>query len=130
MKLSKVGKFTTASLILLSLFGGSLSANAATNTERAAERAQIRAEFRSQVDSFITTKRAIRDARRSAVTKILADYQSALATATGDDQIKAARQARKAAVSEAVANAKSRISALVKPVKPTKAPKPAKAPTA
>ena len=53
MKLSKVGKFTTASLILLSLFGGSLSANAATNTERAAERAQIRAEFRSQVDSFI-----------------------------------------------------------------------------
>ena len=49
MKLSRASKVTASSLILLSLFGGSFSANAGQNPERAAERAQVRAAVGGQL---------------------------------------------------------------------------------
>ena len=130
MKLSRASKVTASSIILLSLFGGSFSDNAGQNPERAAERAQVRAEFRTQMDTFITTRRAIADERRNTVTKVNNDYQAALATATTDEEIVAAKQARKAAINEAKEAGKSKILALAKPIKPTKMKKAGAAPKA
>ncbi len=123
MKMSATKKILATVIIAGSLFGGSSSASAADTKDAAIARAQAQAAFQSQMSAHINAQRAIVDAHRAANAKALSDFQAALATATTDAELKAAKDARKAAVTTAAATAKTAKAALVKPTKPAKAPK-------
>jgi hypothetical protein len=127
MKMSATKKFLTTAIIATSLLGGVSSASAADTKDAAIARAQAQAAFQSQMNTYLTAHRAIVDAHRAANAKALADFQAALATVTTDAELKAAKDARKAAVTAAGTTAKAAMSALVKPAKPAKAPKAPKA---
>jgi hypothetical protein len=122
-------KIIAATIVALSLVGAVSPATAAENKDTAIARAQAQAAFQAQMNTFVTAKRAIIDARRAAGAKALADFQAALATVTTDAQLQAAKDARKSANAAADATAKAAITALVKPAKPAKPAKVAK-PTA
>jgi dihydroorotase len=130
LKMSATKKFLATAIIAGSLLGGVSSASAADTKDAAIARAQAQAAFQSQMNTYLTAHRAIVDAHRAANAKALADFQAALATVTTDAELKAAKDARKAAVTAAGTTAKAAMSALVKPVKPAKPAKPAKAPKA
>jgi hypothetical protein len=130
MKMSATKKFLTTAIIATSLLGGVSSASAADTKDAAIARAQAQAAFQSQMNTYLTAHRAIVDAHRAANAKALADFQAALATVTTDAELKAAKDARKAAVTAAGTTAKAAMSALVKPAKPAKAEKAPKAPKA
>ncbi len=123
-------KFLATAIIATSLLGGVSSASAADTKDAAIARAQAQAAFQSQMNTYLTAHRAIVDAHRAANAKALADFQAALATVTTDAELKAAKDARKAAVTAAGTTAKAAMSALVKPAKPAKAEKAPKAPKA
>ena len=126
-------KIFAGALVAASLFGGVSSAAAVDTKDAAVARAQAQATFRAQMDTYVTAHRAIIDARRAAGAKALADFQAALANATTDAELQAAKAARKSAMDAANATAKAAIAALAKPVtpaKPAKAQKPATTPTA
>ena len=120
-------KIIAATIVALSLVGAVSPATAADTKDAAIARAQEQAAFQAQMNTYITSHRAIIDARRAAGAKALADFQVALAAATTDVQLQAAKDARKAAVAAADATAQAAIAALVKPVKPAKPVKAAKA---
>jgi hypothetical protein len=120
-------KIIAATIVALSLVGAVSPATAADTKDAAIARAQEQATFQAQMNTYITAHRAIIDARRAAGAKALADFQVALAAATTDVQLQAAKDARKAAVAAADATAQAAIAALVKPVKPAKPVKAAKA---
>ena len=120
-------KFIAATIVALSLVGAVSPATAADTKDAAIARAQAQATFQAQMNTYVAAHRAIIDARRAAGAKALADFQVALAAATTDAQLQAAKHARKAAVAAADATAKAAIEALVKPVKPAKPVKAAKA---
>ena len=125
-------KIFAGALVAASLFGGVSSAAAVDTKDAAVARAQAQATFRAQMDTYVTAHRAIIDARRAAGAKALADFQAALANATTDAELQAAKAARKSALDAANATAKAAIAALAKPVKPAKpakAQKPATTPT-
>ena len=128
--MSATKKFLATAIIATSLFGGVSSASAADTKDAAIARAQAQAAFQSQMNTYLTAHRAIVDAHRAANAKALADFQAALATVTTDAELKAAKDARKAAVTAAGTTAKAAMSALVKPAKPAKAEKAPKAPKA
>ena len=128
--MSATKKFLATAIIATSLLGGVSSASAADTKDAAIARAQAQAAFQSQMNTYLTAHRAIVDAHRAANAKALADFQAALATVTTDAELKAAKDARKAAVTAAVTTAKAAMSALVKPAKPAKAEKAPKAPKA
>jgi hypothetical protein len=130
MKMSATKKFLATAIIATSLLGGVSSASAADTKDAAIARAQAQAAFQSQMNTYVNAHRAIVDAHRAANAKALADFQAALATVTTDAELKAAKDARKAAVTAAGTTAKAAMSALVKPAKPAKAPKAPKAPKA
>ena len=121
--MSATKKILATVIIAGSLFGGTSSASAADTKDAAIARAQAQAAFQSQMSAHINAQRAIVDAHRAANAKALSDFQAALATATTDAELKAAKDARKAAVTTAAATAKTAKAALVKPTKPAKAPK-------
>ena len=125
--MSATKKFLATAIIATSLLGGVSSASAADTKDAAIARAQAQAAFQSQMNTYLTAHRAIVDAHRAANAKALADFQAALATVTTDAELKAAKDARKAAVTAAGTTAKAAKAALVKPAKPAK---PAKAPKA
>jgi hypothetical protein len=127
IKMSANKKFIATAIIATSLFGGVSSASAADTKDAAIARAQAQAAFQSQMNTYVTAHRAIVDAHRAANAKALADFQAALATVTTDAELKAAKDARKAAVTAAGTTAKAAKAALVKPAKPAKAPKAPKA---
>jgi hypothetical protein len=127
MKMSATKKFLATAIIATSLLGGVSSASAADTKDAAIARAQAQAAFQSQMNTYVNAHRAIVDAHRAANAKALADFQAALATVTTDAELKAAKDARKAAVKAAGTTAKAAMSALVKPVKPAKAAKAPKA---
>jgi hypothetical protein len=127
MKMSATKKFLATAIIATSLLGGVSSASAADTKDAAIARAQAQAAFQSQMNTYVNAHRAIVDAHRAANAKALADFQAALATVTTDAELKAAKDARKAAVTAAGTTAKSAMSALVKPTKPAKAAKAPKA---
>jgi hypothetical protein len=127
IKMSANKKFIATAIIATSLFGGVSSASAADTKDAAIARAQAQAAFQSQMNTYVTAHRAIVDAHRTANAKALADFQAALATVTTDAELKAAKDARKAAVTAAGTTAKAAKAALVKPAKPAKAPKAPKA---
>jgi hypothetical protein len=127
MKMSATKKFLATAIIATSLLGGVSSASAADTKDAAIARAQAQAAFQSQMNTYVNAHRAIVDAHRAANAKALADFQAALATVTTDAELKAAKDARKAAVTAAGTTAKAAMSALVKPAKPAKAPKAPKA---
>jgi hypothetical protein len=127
MKMSATKKFLATAIIATSLLGGVSSASAADNKDAAIARAQAQAAFQSQMNTYINAHRAIVDTHRAANAKALADFQAALATVTTDAELKAAKDARKAAVTAAGTTAKAALSALVKPAKPAKAAKAPKA---
>ena len=120
-------KIIAATIVALSLVGAVSPATAADTKEAAIARAQAQATFQAQMNTYVAAHRAIIDARRAAGAKALADFQVALAAATTDVQLQAAKDARKAAVAAADATAQAAIAALVKPVKPAKPVKAAKA---
>jgi len=128
--MSATKKFLATAIIAISLLGGVSSASAADTKDAAIARAQAQAAFQSQMNTYLTAHRAIVDAHRAANAKALADFQAALATVTTDAELKAAKDARKAAVTAAGTTAKAAMSALVKPAKPAKAEKAPKAPKA
>jgi len=128
--MSATKKFLATAIIATSLLGGVSSASAADTKDAAIARAQAQAAFQSQMNTYLTAHRAIVDAHRAANAKALADFQAALATVTTDAELKAAKDARKAAVTAAGTTAKAAMSALVKPAKPAKAEKAPKAPKA
>ena len=128
--MSATKKFLATAIIATSLLGGVSSASAADTKDAAIDRAQAQAAFQSQMNTYLTAHRAIVDAHRAANAKALADFQAALATVTTDAELKAAKDARKAAVTAAGTTAKAAMSALVKPAKPAKAEKAPKAPKA
>ena len=128
--MSATKKFLATAIIATSLFGGVSSASAADTKDAAIARAQAQAAFQSQMNTYLTAHRAIVDAHRAANAKALADFQAALATVTTDAELKAAKDARKAAVTAAGTTAKAAMSALVKPAKPAKPAKAPKAPKA
>ena len=130
MKMSATKKFLATAIIATSLLGGVSSASAADTKDAAIARAQAQAAFQSQMNTYVNAHRAIVDAHRAANAKALADFQAALATVTTDAELKAAKDARKAAVTAAGTTAKAAMSALVKPAKPAKAEKAPKASTA
>jgi len=130
MKMSASKKFLATAIIATSLLGGVSSASAADTKDAAIARAQAQAAFQSQMNTYVNAHRAIVDAHRAANAKALADFQAALATVTTDAELKAAKDARKAAVTAAGTTAKAAMSALVKPAKPAKAEKAPKAPKA
>jgi hypothetical protein len=130
MKMSATKKFLATAIIATSLLGGVSSASAADTKDAAIARAQAQAAFQSQMNTYVNAHRAIVDAHRAANAKALADFQAALATVTTDAELKAAKDARKAAVTAAGTTAKAAMSALVKPAKPAKAAKAPKAPKA
>jgi hypothetical protein len=130
MKMSATKKFLATAVIATSLLGGVSSASAADTKDAAIARAQAQAAFQSQMNTYVNAHRAIVDAHRAANAKALADFQAALATVTTDAELKAAKDARKAAVTAAGTTAKAAMSALVKPAKPAKAEKAPKAPKA
>ena len=125
--MSATKKFLATAIIATSLFGGVSSASAADTKDAAIARAQAQAAFQSQMNTYVNAHRAIVDAHRAANAKALADFQAALATVTTDAELKAAKDARKAAVTAAGTTAKAAMSALVKPAKPAKAAKAPKA---
>ncbi len=125
--MSATKKFLATAIIATSLLGGVSSASAADTKDAAIARAQAQAAFQSQMNTYVNAHRAIVDAHRAANAKALADFQAALATVTTDAELKAAKDARKAAVTAAGTTAKAAMSALVKPAKPAKAPKAPKA---
>ena len=125
--MSATKKFLATAIIATSLLGGVSSASAADNKDAAIARAQAQAAFQSQMNTYINAHRAIVDTHRAANAKALADFQAALATVTTDAELKAAKDARKAAVTAAGTTAKAALSALVKPAKPAKAAKAPKA---
>jgi len=125
--MSVTKKFLATAIIATSLLGGVSSASAADTKDAAIARAQAQAAFQSQMNTYVNAHRAIVDAHRAANAKALADFQAALATVTTDAELKAAKDARKAAVTAAGTTAKAAMSALVKPAKPAK---PVKAPKA
>jgi hypothetical protein len=127
MKMSATKKFLATAIIATSLLGGVSSASAADTKDAAIARAQAQAAFQSQMNTYVNAHRAIVDAHRAANAKALADFQAALATVTTDAELKAAKDARKAAVTAAGTTAKAAMSALVKPSKPAKAAKAPKA---
>jgi hypothetical protein len=127
MKMSATKKILATVIIAGSLFGGTSSASAADTKDAAIARAQAQAAFQSQMNTYLTAHRAIVDTHRAANAKALADFQAALTTVTTDAGLKAAKDARKAAVTAAGTTAKSAMSALVKPTKPAKAAKAPKA---
>jgi hypothetical protein len=127
MKMSATKKFLATAIIATSLLGGVSSASAADTKDAAIARAQAQAAFQSQMNTYVNAHRAIVDAHRAANAKALADFQAALATVTTDAELKAAKDARKAAVTAAGTTAKAAMSALVKPAKPAKAAKAPKA---
>ena len=127
MKMSVTKKFLATAIIATSLLGGVSSASAADTKDAAIARAQAQAAFQSQMNTYVNAHRAIVDAHRAANAKALADFQAALATVTTDAELKAAKDARKAAVTAAGTTAKAAMSALVKPAKPAKAAKAPKA---
>jgi hypothetical protein len=130
IKMSATKKFLATAIIATSLLGGVSSASAADTKDAAIARAQAQAAFQSQMNTYVNAHRAIVDAHRAANAKALADFQAALATVTTDAELKAAKDARKAAVTAAGTTAKAAMSALVKPAKPAKAEKAPKAPKA
>ena len=130
MKMSATKKFLATAIIATSLLGGVSSASAADTKDAAIARAQAQAAFQSQMNTYVNAHRAIVDAHRAANAKALADFQAALATVTTDAELKAAKDARKAAVTAAGTTAKAAKAALVKPAKPAKPAKAAKAPKA
>jgi hypothetical protein len=130
MKMSATKKFLATAVIATSLLGGVSSASAADTKDAAIARAQAQAAFQSQMNTYINAHRAIVDTHRAANAKALADFQAALATVTTDAELKAAKDALKAAVTAAGTTAKAALSALVKPAKPAKAEKAPKAPKA
>jgi len=130
MKMSATKKFLATAIIATSLLGGVSSASAADTKDAAIARAQAQAAFQSQMNTYVNAHRAIVDAHRAANAKALADFQAALATVTTDAELKAAKDARKAAVTAAGTTAKAAMSALVKPAKPAKPAKAEKAPKA
>jgi hypothetical protein len=130
MKMSATKKFLATAIIATSLLGGVSSASAADTKDAAIARAQAQAAFQSQMNTYLTAHRAIVDAHRAANAKALADFQAALATVTTDAELKAAKDALKAAVTAAGTTAKAALTALVKPAKPAKAEKAPKAPKA
>ena len=125
--MSATKKILATVIIAGSLFGGTSSASAADSKDAAIARAQAQVAFQSQINTYLTAHRAIVDTHRAANAKALADFQAALATVTTDAELKAAKDARKAAVTAAGTTAKSAMSALVKPTKPAKAAKAPKA---
>ena len=125
--MSATKKFLATAIIATSLLGGVSSASAADTKDVAIARAQAQAAFQSQMNTYVNAHRAIVDAHRAANAKALADFQAALATVTTDAELKAAKDARKAAVTAAGTTAKAAMSALVKPAKPAKAAKAPKA---
>ena len=125
--MSATKKFLATAIIATSLLGGVSSATAADTKDAAIARAQAQAAFQSQMNTYVNAHRAIVDAHRAANAKALADFQAALATVTTDAELKAAKDARKAAVKAAGTTAKAAMSALVKPAKPAKAAKAPKA---
>lgn len=125
--MSATKKFLATAIIATSLLGGVSSASAADTKDAAIARAQAQAAFQSQMNTYINAHRAIVDTHRAANAKALADFQAALATVTTDAELKAAKDARKAAVTAAGTTAKAALSALVKPAKPAKAAKAPKA---
>jgi hypothetical protein len=127
LKMSATKKFLATAIIAGSLLGGVSSASAADTKDAAIARAQAQAAFQSQINTYLTAHRAIVDAHRAANAKALADFQAALATVTTDAELKAAKDARKAAVTAAGTTAKAAKAALVKPAKPAKAAKAPKA---
>jgi hypothetical protein len=127
MKMSATKKFLATAIIATSLLGGVSSASAADTKDAAIARAQAQAAFQSQMNTYVNAHRAIVDAHRAANAKALADFQAALATVTTDAELKAAKDARKAAVKAAGTTAKAAKAALVKPAKPAKAAKAPKA---
>ena len=128
--MSATKKFLATAIIATSLLGGVSSASAADTKDAAIARAQAQAAFQSQMNTYVNAHRAIVDTHRAANAKALADFQAALATVTTDAELKAAKDARKAAVTAAGTTAKAALSALVKPAKPAKAEKAPKAPKA
>ena len=128
--MSATKKFLATAIIATSLLGGVSSASAADTKDAAIARAQAQAAFQSQMNTYINAHRAIVDTHRAANAKALADFQAALATVTTDAELKAAKDALKAAVTAAGTTAKAALSALVKPAKPAKAEKAEKAPKA
>ena len=128
--MSATKKFLATAIIATSLLGGVSSASAADTKDAAIARAQAQAAFQSQMNTYINAHRAIVDAHRAANAKALADFQAALATVTTDAELKAAKDALKAAVTAAGTTAKAALTALVKPAKPAKAEKAPKAPKA
>ena len=128
--MSATKKFLATAIVATSLLGGVSSASAADTKDAAIARAQAQAAFQSQMNTYVNAHRAIVDAHRAANAKALADFQAALATVTTDAELKAAKDARKAAVTAAGTTAKAAMSALVKPAKPAKAEKAPKAPKA
>jgi len=128
--MSATKKFLATAIIATSLLGGVSSASAADTKDAAIARAQAQAAFQSQMNTYVNAHRAIVDAHRAANAKALADFQAALATVTTDAELKAAKDARKAAVTAAGTTAKAAMSALVKPAKPAKPAKAPKAPKA
>ena len=128
--MSATKKFLATAIIATSLLGGVSSASAADTKDAAIARAQAQAAFQSQMNTYVNAHRAIVDAHRAANAKALADFQAALATVTTDAELKAAKDARKAAVTAAGTTAKAAKAALVKPAKPAKPAKAAKAPKA
>jgi hypothetical protein len=127
MKMSATKKFLATAIIATSLLGGVSSASAADTKDAAIARAQAQAAFQSQMNTYVNAHRAIVDAHRAANAKALADFQAALATVTTDAELKAAKDARKAAVKAAGTTAKAAKAVLVKPAKPAKAAKAPKA---
>ena len=125
--MSATKKFLATAIIATSLLGGVSSASAADTKDAAIARAQAQAAFQSQMNTYVNAHRAIVDAHRAANAKALADFQAALATVTTDAELKAAKDARKAAVKAAGTTAKAAKAALVKPVKPAKVAKAPKA---
>ena len=125
--MSATKKFLATAIIATSLLGGVSSASAADTKDAAIARAQAQAAFQSQMNTYVNAHRAIVDAHRAANAKALADFQAALATVTTDAELKAAKDARKAAVKAAGTTAKAAKAVLVKPAKPAKAAKAPKA---
>ena len=121
-----------ALLVAAGLIASTGTAVASDTKDAAVARAQAQAAFQSSMTTYIASHRAIVDTRRAAHAKALADFQSALTSATTDAQLQAAKDARKAAVTAADTTADAAIAALTKPVKPTKPAKatPAPKPTA
>jgi hypothetical protein len=125
--MSKSKKFIATAIIATSLIGGVSSASAADTKDAAIARAQAQATFQAEVNNYVNAHRAIMDTVRAANAKALSDFQAALENVTTDAELKAAKDARKAAVKAAADTAKAAKAALVKPAKPAKAPKAPKA---